>query len=286
MYYVISPFIYLISFLPFRAIYLLSDIMNFFLFRLFRYRRTVIRGNMERSFPEKSPAEIDAIEKEFHKYFCDLSLETIKTLSIRGSGVKKHVKFKCAELFNKYAEKDQSVIIVMGHYGNWELAGSSFAVECEHKLIVIYHPLKDRKFNELVVKMRTGLGNELYARNDVLRGMIRDRNRLTATAFIADQTPAPEGAYWTEFLNQDTPVFTGTAKIAKKFNYPVIYVSVDRPTRGHYTVEAEVLFENPADHVEDEISERHTKKLEEDIKRRPEIWLWSHKRWKHKRPAK
>lgn len=195
----------------------------------------------------------------------------------------KRVSIENVDVFRGYYKKKQSIIIVMGHFGNWELAGARFGLEKLHKLIVIYHPLKHSKFNNLIVHMRTRLGNELYARADVLRGMIRDKNRITATAFIADQTPTPDNAYWTTFLNQDTPVFTGTEKIARKFNYPVVYVTVKRPKRGHYIIQAETLFEHPEETTENEISKAHTRKLEHDIQQSPEIWLWSHKRWKYKR---
>jgi len=131
--------------------------------------------------------------------------------------------------------------------------------------------------------MRTRLGNRLYAMNETLRGMVRDRKELTATAFIADQTPQPNGAYWTTFLNQDTPVFTGTEKIAQKFKYPVIYIAIKRPKRGLYEMSAELLVEHPENTTENEISELHTKRLERDIVENPEIWLWTHRRWKHKR---
>ncbi|MEQ9064615.1 MAG: lysophospholipid acyltransferase family protein [Vicingaceae bacterium] len=282
----LNSIIYLISLLPFRLLYILSDLVNFILFDMFRYRRDIIKGNLERSFPEKSWSEIAQIQKKFHRYFCDLTFETFKTLTISEAQVKKRVQYTCSKLFSHYAEKGQSVIIVMGHYGNWELAGASFAVEGIHKLIVIYHPLKNKRSNALVVKMRTRLGNELYAKKEVLRGMLKDRGRLTATAFIADQTPPPEGAYWTQFLNQDTPVFSGTAKLARKFDYPVIYVRVVNEKRGYYTLEAELLCEKPSVLSEAELSELHTRILEADIRKKPEYWLWSHRRWKHRRNEK
>ena len=131
--------------------------------------------------------------------------------------------------------------------------------------------------------MRTRLGNKLYSMNDVLRGMLKDRDKLTATAFIADQTPSHQSVYWTNFLNQDTPIFTGTAKIAKKLNYPVIYVSMQRPKRGIYHITTELLIEDPKNYAEDDISEMHTRRLEKDIQECPEIWLWTHRRWKFKR---
>ena len=131
--------------------------------------------------------------------------------------------------------------------------------------------------------MRTRLGNKLYAMNDVLRGMIKDRDKTTLTAFIADQTPSPNNAYWTVFLNQDTPVFTGTEKIAKKLNYPIVYVTIKRPKRGFYEIESELLVSDSLGTSENEISELHTRKLEKDIINQPEIWLWTHRRWKHKK---
>ncbi|MCB0665781.1 MAG: lysophospholipid acyltransferase family protein, partial [Saprospiraceae bacterium] len=175
------------------------------------------------------------------------------------------------------------VIIVMGHLGNWELAGAGFSQLPYHTLYVIYHPMKNKHFDQLIYHMRTRLGNRLYAMKETFRAMLADRKELTATAFIADQTPSPDNAFWTTFLNQDTPIFTGTAKLSFKLRYPIIYVSVHRPRRGYYHIESEVLIEDPQRFTEDEISELHTRRLERDIQDRPEIWLWTHRRWKHKR---
>lgn len=282
-YYIALPFIYLISLLPFRVLYILSDFIYFIIFTLIGYRKKVVYDNLRNSFPEKTEEEIDAIARKFYSYFCDLILETLKTLTIKEKSLRKHVKFDDTSVFEKYAAQNQSVIIVMGHLGNWELGGARTALEKTHQLYVIYHPLSNKNFNKLIVHMRTRLGNKLYAMNEVLRGMVRDRKDLTATAFIADQTPQPNGAYWTTFLNQDTPVFTGTEKIAQKFKYPIIYISILRPKRGLYEMKAELLIENPEETSENEISELHTKRLERDIVAHPEIWLWTHRRWKHKR---
>jgi len=241
-----------------------------------------VYDNLRNSFPNKSEVEIDKIARKFYVFFCDLILETLKTLTISKRAIKKHVRFDDLSIFEKYKAQNQSIIIVMGHLGNWEFGGARVAVEDHHKLYVIYHPLNSKYFNRLIVRMRTRLGNRLYAMNEVLRGMVRDRKELTATAFIADQTPQPNGAYWTTFLHQDTPVFTGTEKIAQKFKYPVIYISVKRPKRGLYIMECELLVAHPEKTSENEISELHTKRLERDIVENPEIWLWTHRRWKHK----
>ena len=282
-YYIALPFLYLISFLPFPLLYVVSDAVYFLLYKVIGYRKEVVLNNLRNSFPEKSEAEIQQISKNFYRYFCDLILETIKTLTISPKELKKHVKIEDESIFKHYFEAKQSIVVVMGHMGNWELAGARFSQSKYHKLNVIYHPLTNKKFNDLVYYMRTRLGNGLYAMNDCLRGMLRDRDQVTATGFIADQTPFPEGAYWTTFLNQDTPVFKGTEKLAMKFNYPIVYASVKRVKRGLYDITFELLSGNPKTCAENKISELHTRKLEQDIKAQPEIWLWTHKRWKYKR---
>jgi KDO2-lipid IV(A) lauroyltransferase len=283
VYYLTLPIIYFISVLPFGILYLLSDFVFVILYHGFKYRRKVVWTNLKNSFPEKEEKELEQIQKKFFKYFCDLVFETLKSLTISEKRLKKRIKLNGEEIFKDYFEKQQSVIIVMGHWGNWELGGARFASVPMHQLFVIYHPLHNKYFDSLVYKMRTRLGNGLYAMKDSLRGIIGDRNKMTATAFIADQTPSPKGAHWMEFLNQDTPVFKGTGKIAVKMNYPVVYVGIEKTSRGCYTVNVEKLVENPKESTEIEIIEKFTRRLERDIKSIPETWLWSHRRWKHKR---
>ncbi len=283
LYYLSLPFIYGIALLPFPLLYVLSDAMQLLLFGVFGYRLKVVRANLRNSFPEKSEAELKAIELEFRRWFCDLMVETIKTLTITPTQVNRRISAEGTEVLRTYYEARQSVIIVMGHWGNWELGGARFSQLGLHHLNVIYHPLEHPYFDRLFIRMRTRLGNGLYPMNDTLRCMLRDRRNLTATAFIADQTPPPEHAYWTTFLHQDTPVFRGTEAIARKLGYPVVYLGMDQPRRGHYTMRFELLEADPARTAEGEISERHTRRLEEDIRRHPAIWLWTHKRWKHAR---
>lgn len=272
---------------PFPVFYLLSDFVFFILYYVIGYRKKVVVQNLQRSFPEKSPEEIQRISRKFYRYLCDLFLETFKTLTITKKNALKHcyLNNEARVLFEKYHAQKKSVIIVMGHYGNWEWAGNAYSLQCPQQLYVIYHPLSNKYFNSLIRKIRMRFGTKLYAMNDTFKEMVKNRNEVNATAFIADQTPAPENAYWTNFLNQDTPVFWGTEKIAKKMNFPVIYVTIKRHKRGRYEVFAETLFENPRDTKDGEISEAHTRRLEKDIKEKPETWLWSHRRWKHVRPV-
>jgi KDO2-lipid IV(A) lauroyltransferase len=283
IYYLSLPFIYAISILPFWWLYRLSDFLFVMLYHLFGYRREIVFENLKNSFPEKPEKELLEIQRKFYRYFCDLVMETLKSITISKSTLAKRVKFTGTEIFEEYYNQDQSVIIAMGHFGNWELGGARFAIEPFQQLFVIYHPLQNKYFDGLVYRMRTRLGNGLYSMKESLRGIIGDRKKVTAIAFIADQTPSPKGAHWMQFLNQDTPVFVGTGKIAKKMKYPVVYIGIHRLKRGQYEMRAEKLVTNPAEQEAIDIVEAFTKRLEHDIIKNPEIWLWTHRRWKHKR---
>ena len=285
-YYLALPFLYLISYLPFKVLYLLSDLLYLLIYKVFAYRKEVVTENLKNSFPEKSTAEIDQIRNGFYHYFCDLILETIKNLSISPAAIKKHFSSDDNSVFEHYYKEKQSVIVVLGHLGNWELGGAYCSQLPLHQMYIIYHPLKNQHFDKLFNRMRTRLGGKTYPMKSAFRGMLKNRNELTATAFVADQTPAPRNAHWMTFLNQDTAVFRGTEMIARKLDYPVIYMSVIRKKRGQYRLHSELLVAHPKEFSENEVTELHTRRLEQDINRYPETWLWSHRRWKHKRPDK
>lgn len=244
-----------------------------------------MNANLKNSFPEKTTAEIIKLEKKFYRYYCDLLLETFKTLTISPKKMLQHCRLDQAAdlLFKQLAAEHKSIIIVMGHKGNWEWAGNTFSLCCQHQLYVIYHPLTNTYFNGLICKMRQRFGTRLIPMKDTFRDILKNRHELNATAFIADQSPNPASAHWMNFLKQDTAVFMGTEKIAQKIKYPIVFVSVKKLTRGYYLLMAEVLQAPPYAGTEGSITETHTRKLEADIMEQPETWLWTHKRWKHKR---
>lgn len=284
-YYLVLPIIYLLSILPFRLLYWFSDFLYFMLYYVIDYRKKVIKQNLINSFPEKTDAEINIICKNFYHHFCDFFVETIKMLTLSKEEMIKRcrVTSETAAIFSKFAEEKKSVILAMGHFGNWEWACNSFNAQAEQQLYVIYHPLNNKYFNTLMHKIRTRNGSKLIAMKDTYKEMIVHKEGVNATAFLSDQTPQPEHAYWTTFLNQDTPVFKGVEVIAKKMKLPIVFTSVRKIKRGYYEMLSEILIESPESVDEDEVSEMYIRKLEQDIKEQPEIWLWSHKRWKHKR---
>lgn len=286
LFYICLPFIYLVSVMPPRILYFLSDLLYLFLYRVFGYRKSVVKRNLENAFPDKTPEEIEALCKAHYQYLCDLSLEVVKSMTISPEAVDRY--FTCDddafEPVQRFFKENQSIILVLGHMGNWELTGAFFTQKGLHPLYVIYHPLANPHFDKLFWNARTRNGIKLYAMKETYKSMVRDKDKLTATAFLADQAPRPENAHWMTFLNQDTGVFRGTENIAKMLDYPVVYLSVIRQKRGLYKLHTELLAEHPKQCAENELTELHTRRLERDIIAHPETWLWSHRRWKHKRP--
>jgi len=287
VFYIALPFIYLISVLPFAVLYLFSDLLFLILFRCVGYRKKVVRQNLRNAFPGKTDEEINVICKAFYHNLCDFMVETFKILTISKKGILERCKFNPESLavFSKYADEGKSVIMVMGHMGNWEWAGHPFSLLCRQRLVVLYHPLANKYFDRLMYRMRGRFGTRMIPMKTAFKHMLAHKNELTATVFISDQTTMPENAYWTTFLNQNTPVFKGTEVIAKKMNLPVVYCCVKKVKRGYYEMFTETLVENPAATGDGEISEMHTRRLEQDIIAQPESWLWSHKRWKYKKPV-
>lgn len=272
--------------MPFPVLYCVSDVFYVLLFYVFGYRKNIVLQNMTASFPDLSESELLQLRKRFYRYFCDLFLETFKTLTISKQNMLRHCSIdeQSIVLLNKLADNGQSVLLVLGHKGNWEWAGNTFSLSCPHELYVIYHPLGNRNFDRLMYKMRTRFGTRLIAMNDAYKEMVRGKSKLTATAFIADQTPQPHSAHWMQFLNQDTPVFLGAERIATRMKRLVLFVSVQRIKRGYYRIsinEEDIL--DPDNYTSGGLTEAHTRKLEEDIRKQPETWLWTHRRWKHKR---
>ncbi|CAN5221239.1 lysophospholipid acyltransferase family protein [soil metagenome] len=283
-FYISYPFIYLIASLPFGALYKVSDFL-FHLLWLSGYRKDVVMANLRNSFPEKSEDEIKYLTKKYYRYLCDLILETLKTLRTTEKEARERCLFHNPEWLTKLYEEKRSVILVMGHYGNWEWAGPAFTLNTGFQLNVIYRPLSNTYFDRMMVSMRTKFGTRITPVQQTLRDMVATRNELTAIAFIADQTAHQDKAHWMTFLHQDTAVFTGPEKLGIKFDYPIVYINTQRPKRGYYEVTPELMFLHPKETTEGEISEAFMRRLEKAILVEPTPWLWSHRRWKHRRPA-
>lgn len=285
IYYLVLPFIYLISLLPFPCMYRLSDMMYMVLYHVIGYRKSIVRGNLTLSFPEMPPGRIKKLEKQYYRYLCDLFLETLKTVSIGAKKLQRHCNVDNAslQLFDRLYRENKSVIIVMGHKGNWEWAGNVLALQCKQPVYVIYHPLSNLRFDKLLYRMRTRLGTHIIPMQNTFQQLKRMEQDVSISVFIADQSPSPQTAYWTGFLNHDTAFFKGPERISGKLHQAVVYASIQQTKRGHYTVHAEILSDASGPYKQGELTEMYVRELEKDIKSQPQTWLWSHRRWKHHR---
>jgi len=283
-FYALLPFLYLTSLLPFRLLYLLSDVMYVVVFRLVGYRRRVVEQNLRRAFPRKTEAEIAALVRAYYHFLCDVVLETIKGLTISERSLKKRLPFSDLSEVHAHWQAGRRIVFILGHWGCWELGGLSISVHAPQQADIIYRPLSNPYFDRLMKHLRSRLGNRLIPMKQIMRFLITHQQEPTITIFAADQTPPPQHAHWMWFLNQETGVFPGADKISKKFDMPVFYMRVRKLRRGYYQIDAELLASHPRELPEGEISKRFMRKLEADIQQQPANWLWSHKRWKHQRP--
>ena len=274
-----------ISLLPFPLLYGLSDGLYILFYYVFGYRKKIILQNIKNSFPEKSDKEQMEICKKFYKHFCDLVVESLKTFTISEKEVLKRVICTNPQVIDKYFDQKRSVIIAGGHYNNWEIFAVAVDALIKHQTIGIYKPLSNKYFDVKMRATRSKYGLDMISTKEVKQVFDRDINILAATIFGADQSPSnPKTAYWMKFLNQDTGVLFGTEKYAKEYNYPVVYGRLNKLKRGHYSLDFFDVTDTPKETAHGEITEKVTQMLEKDIQALPQYWLWTHRRWKHKRP--
>ncbi|NGM71947.1 lysophospholipid acyltransferase family protein [Sphingobacterium sp. SGL-16] len=274
-----------LSKLPFSALYLLSDALYLLIYYVFGYRKKVVLKNLRNSFPEKTELEIQQIAKKFYRYFPDLIVEAIKMADISEREVIKRIELHNPEEVYQHFDKGKAVIGVTAHYGNWELGIFRLSLMTENPRLVIYKPLNNKAFDEVYNGIRTRFGATMVPMKQILRHIVRLRNTPHISMFVADQTPVYQDSdYFMPFLNQEALVYTGTERIAKMTNSPVVYCHIGRKEkRGHYYCKFTTLVENPAEYAEHEITHIHNRFTEKMIRENPPYWLWTHNRWKRQR---
>jgi len=273
----------MLSLLPLFILYRLADAFYVLIFYVFGYRRKVVKENLVNAFPEKTTAEIYAIEKRFYKFLASLFIEVIKMKSISKKELNKRVKFKNTDLVEAYLKNNESVIFCSSHYGNYEWVCMAIGLNFSGGHYPIYKPLSSEVFDNWFLTMRSKFGNNMVSMRQTLRAIQSSKNVATMFTFGSDQAPSKdESNYWTMFLNQESSIQLGVEKIAKKTNRPVFYLKINHLKRGYYEVDCVPICLNPAETTEFEITEMHTHFLEDMIKEAPAYWLWSHRRWKYK----
>lgn len=280
-YTIIKP----LSYLPLSLLYGISNIVFFIIYHVAGYRKSVVRKNLLNSFPEKSRGEILKIEKDFFRHLCDLIIESVKLFSISQNELQTRFTLRNPNILDEYRTKNQSLILVMGHFNNWELTGTSLNLHIPHQVKGIYQPLSNKFFEKAFSQSRTKFGSHLIPKSEVRQSFIRYSNDLTMIVFGIDQSPTySKQVHWTSFLNQDTAVHVGAELFAKLYNYPVFFMDVHKIKRGYYAGDLVLLTDHPQNFAEGELSALFTKHLEKLIIEKPEFWIWSHKRWKRKKP--
>ena len=286
-YYIFYIFNWCITLLPLRILYIFSDLIYPVFCYFPGYRKKVVENNIKNSFPSMSEQERKRIEREFYRHLVDLFIETFKLTHISKSNLKSRFVVENLQLFDRLRAEGKDIIAVLGHYGNWEWL-NCFPLYTNYNCVSIYRPLQNEYFDSFMHKTRSGNGMKLASMSHVARDIIENRRNgiRSLYAFITDQTPPKADIkFWTQFLNQETPVYLGAEKIAMKFNMAVVFFNITKRSRGKYTLKPELLFEDCTgleDHV---VTEAHVRKLEELIVKKPEYWIWSHRRWKYKKEA-
>lgn len=285
IYYLLFAFAWLVSLIPYWLLYRISDGLYYLIYYVVKYRKTTVFHNLRSSFPHKTDEEIHRIARAFYRHFSDFLLEAVKMISISPEKLNNRMKVKNPEVFRDLAERNQNFALVTAHYNNWEMM-INLPHHMVHRCMIIYRPLNNKVTDQLSLYMRGRFNNVMVPMENIFREGVKCRSekRLFSIWFLADQRPPRNSRFWTNFLNHETAFFEGVEKISKKLGMAIVFMDIQKVSRGHYEARLEKLFDNSAETAENEVILTCVRKMEEEIVQRPEFWLWSHKRFKHSRP--
>lgn len=281
MFYIIYVPVYLLSLLPLRVLYVVSDIISFFMFRVFGYRRKVIAINLAIAFPEKSLQERDRIAKKFHRNFTDSFIETVKCVSASKSFYDRHCTADFS-IFNRFAEAGTSCQMHACHQFNWEWINLHWSIHSKQPLVIVYMPISSKPIDRLFYKFRTQFGTHMMSATESRRGFVTWRNKQHCLALIADQKPAtPKFNFWLYFFNRPTAFVTGPEKNAVMKKCPVVFGRAVKTARGQYDSQFALACEDASKLKPGELTLMYRDYIEDAIRKQPDMYLWSHKRFKY-----
>lgn len=283
LFWLVYPLLWGISKLPFWLFYSVSDGVYVLVYYVFGYRKKIVRQNLDIAFPDKSKSDKKLIEKRFYHHFCDMFLEMLKSISISEKEMRKRFVFENIELTEAYEKNNQSFLIIMGHYASYEWLGS-LQFYMKNTGYGIYKKIKSKPFDELVNKMRARWNNKLIQNRLAPKIIARHQKEgITATyGFMADQSPkASQVKHYSPFFEHQVPFFSGVERIAKTLDIPILFLKINKESRGHYSAKFEVMTTTPNDYKDFEITDAFAKKLEEQIREDPAYYLWTHKKFKY-----
>lgn len=281
MYYLIYGLLYLMSLLPMWILYGVSDILAALVYHVIGYRRKVVLNNITIAFPEKSLKERKKIAKQFYRNFVDNFIETIKLLSASKEWILKRFQLD-SEPFEPFLDSGRKCQLHLGHNFNWEMANASMPFYTKHKFLVVYMPIKNKAMERLFMHLRTRTGSVMLPATSMRTAIVPYRHTNYVLALVADQAPGSvTNAYWLNFFGRPTPFVRGPENGARIGNIPVVFAQIYKTRRGYYRVYQEVGADNPGELPVGELTRRYIRFLEKAIREHPEMWLWSHRRWKH-----
>ena len=272
---------YLASFLPLRLLYFISNLCYIIIYHVVGYRKKVVMQNLNQAFPNKTYQECKEIAKAFYQHLCDLLLEHIKGITITSKLVLEQVTLEDIGTLERFYKQGQSIILVSGHFGNWEWIANSLALQTPYNICAAYQPLNNKGINRIVHYIRSRFQRKAIPMDTLLRYIKTYKGPPQAITLLIDQAPFDKrNSHLTTFLSQPTKVVLTAAKLAQKCNQPIFYIEIDRIKRGSYRGRPILLTKNPTELSTQEIAEAYTRRLETTIRRNSAFWLWSHRRWK------
>lgn len=284
VYYLVYPLIWLISILPFRALYLISDIFYVLIYYAIGYRKKVVLCNLQIAFPEKSEKELLKIRKKFYHHFVDIFMEMIKTFTISKKELDKHYTYKNIELIRELKKDGKSVILISAHYANWEwIVGMNSFIN--YNAYAAFTKVGNPYFNNKIKKTREKFGVTLKQSSKITATMLHNykNNIQSIYGLLSDQSPQlKKDTYWSNFLNVKVPIHTGGEVLAKKYDMNIVFLDTQKIKRGYYETTLSIITDNAKKHPNFELTEIYLRKIEAQIKLRPEFYFWTHKRFKHK----
>ncbi|MDC1197550.1 lysophospholipid acyltransferase family protein [Algibacter sp.] len=284
VYILVYPLLWIISTLPFRLLYFLSDGFYVLLYYIIGYRKKVVSNNLKFAFPEKTNQEISLIRKRFYHHLCDMMFEAIKSITISEAEMQKRYVFTNVEEIHKLEKENRSIVLFMGHYASWEWI-FILQTHVNHKGYAVYKRLSNKYFDALVKRIRAKYNSHLITTKETFSILIKakENNELTFNGFVFDQSPKLNKAvYWQEFMGIEVPVHVGAEILAKRLDMVTLFLKVKKVKRGHYEATFLDINRNTKDYADFEITDLALKRVEEQINEAPEYYFWTHKRWKHR----
>ena len=282
MYYLVYGLLYLLSLMPLWLLYGISNAIYGLIYYVFGYRKKVVMDNLRHAFPEKTEGELVSIAKKFYLNFVDSFMETLKLFSAGPEMIKRRMQFDNPEIFEQFYSQNRSCQVHLGHNFNWELGNLAVPLVIQYKFLVVYMPLANKTFDQIFKNFRTRTGTILISATEMSRSMIPYRHSKYLLCLAADQAPgSPARAYWLNFFGRPTPMVKGPERAAKLGDIPAVFGKIYKTKRGYYHAKFELISDHPSSLQEGELTRRYVKLLEDAIRKDPDMWLWSHRRWKH-----